>query len=276
VMSATDAMPLGAGALAGVNFLTDRVAVARELGFGRVAENSMDAVSNRDFVLDYLSAAATCSTHLSQLGAEIVLWSSQEFGFCEPADAFASGSSIMPQKKNPDAAELLRAKAPRVVAHFVHLQGALHGLPLTYNKDLQEDKEPLFDAVDTLELTLSVAREMLRTLTFDRDRLADAASDEFLGATDLADLLVRRGVPFRESHGMVAGLVRRAVERGGRLSDLTDADVSELAPALDGVGLDSVLADGAWLESKVSEGGTSLERVREQLGRARAVLREAA
>jgi argininosuccinate lyase len=274
-MSATDAMPLGAGALAGVNFLTDRVAVARELGFGRVAENSMDAVSNRDFVLDYLGAAATCSTHLSQLGAEIVLWSSQEFGFCEPADAFASGSSIMPQKKNPDAAELLRAKAPRLVAHFVHLQGVLHGLPLTYNKDLQEDKEPLFDAVDTLELTLPVAREMVRTLSFDRERLAAAASDEFLAATDVADLLVRRGVPFRDSHGMVAALVRRAVERGGRLSDLSAADVAELAPQLED-GLGSVLAEGAWLESKVSEGGTSLERVREQLGRARAVLREAA
>jgi argininosuccinate lyase len=273
-MTATEAMPLGAGALAGVNFLTDRVAVARELGFGRVAENSVDAVSNRDFVLDYLGAAATCSTHLSQLGAEIVLWSSQEFGFCEPADAFASGSSIMPQKKNPDAAELLRAKAPRMLSHFVHLQGVLHGLPLTYNKDLQEDKEPLFDAVDTIELTLSVAREMLRTLSFDRDRLAAAAADEFLAATDIADLLVRRGVPFRESHGMVAGLVRRALERGGTLSDLTDDDVAELAPQLDGA-LGDVLAEGAWLESKVSEGGTSLERVREQLGRARAALREA-
>jgi argininosuccinate lyase len=274
-MTATEAMPLGAGALAGVNFLTDRVSVARELGFGRVAENSIDAVSNRDFVLDYLSAAATCSTHLSQLGAEIVLWSSQEFGFCEPADAFASGSSLMPQKKNPDAAELLRAKAPRIVSHFVHVQGVLHGLPLTYNKDLQEDKEPLFDAVDTLELTLSVAREMLMTLRFDRERLAAAAGDEFLAATDIADLLVRRGVPFRESHGMVAGLVRRALEHGGSLSDLSDADVAELAPQLDG-GLDDVLSEGAWLESKVSEGGTSLERVREQLGRARAVLHEAA
>jgi argininosuccinate lyase len=273
-MTATDAMPLGAGALAGVNFLTDRVAVARELGFGRVAENSVDAVSNRDFVLDYLSASATCATHLSQLGAEIVLWSSQEFGFCEPADAFASGSSIMPQKKNPDAAELLRAKAPRLLAHFVHVQGVLHGLPLTYNKDLQEDKEPLFDAVDTLELTLSVAREMLRTLRFDRERLAAAAADEFLAATDLADLLVRRGVPFRDSHGMVAGLVRRALEQGGSLSDLTDADVAELAPQLDGA-LRDVLSEGAWLESKVSEGGTSLERVREQLARARAALSEA-
>ena len=274
-LRASDAMPLGAGALAGVNFLTDRVAVARELGFGGVMENSLDAVSNRDFVLDYLSAAATCATHLSQLGAEIVIWSSEEFRFCEPADGFASGSSIMPQKKNPDAAELLRAKAPRIAAHLVALHGVLHGLPLTYNKDLQEDKEGLFDAVDTLELSLQVAREMLRGLRFDRERMAAAAGDEFLAATDVADLLVRRGVPFRESHGIVASLVRTAVDQGKRLSDLSDEEVAAVAPQLDG-GLRDVLAEGAWLESKVSEGGTSLERVREQLGRARAALREAA
>jgi argininosuccinate lyase len=273
-MRASDAMPLGAGALAGVNFLTDRVAVARDLGFGTVAPNSIDAVSNRDFVLDYLSAAATCATHLSQLGAEIVLWSSQEFGFCEPNDAFASGSSIMPQKKNPDAAELLRAKAPRVAAHLSALHGVLHGLPLTYNKDLQEDKEGLFDAVDTIELELQVAREMLRGLRFNRERMADASRDDFLGATDLADLLVRRGVPFRESHGIVASLVRTAVDQGKQLSELSDAEVMAVAPQLDG-GLGEVLAEGAWLESKVSEGGTSLERVREQIGRARAALREA-
>jgi argininosuccinate lyase len=273
-MRSSDAMPLGAGALAGVNFLTDRVAVARDLGFGSVAPNSIDAVSNRDFVLDYLSAAATCATHLSQLGAEIVLWSSEEFGFCEPSDSFASGSSIMPQKKNPDAAELLRAKAPRVTAHLSALHGVLHGLPLTYNKDLQEDKEGLFDAVDTIELELQVAREMLRELSFNRERMAEASRDDFLGATDIADLLVRRGVPFRESHGIVASLVRSAVDQGKRLSELTDAEVAAVAPQLDG-GLGEVLAEGAWLESKVSEGGTSLERVREQLGRARAALREA-
>src|SRR3954464_11446308 len=219
-MRGSDAMPLGAGALAGVNFLTDRVAVARDLGFGSVAPNSIDAVSNRDFVLDYLGAAATCATHLSQLGAEIVLWSSEEFGFCEPSDAFASGSSIMPQKKNPDAAELLRAKAPRVAAHLVALHGVLHGLPLTYNKDLQEDKEPLFDTVDTLELCLRVAAEMLDGITFDRERMEAAASDEFIAATDVADLLVRRGVPFREAHGIVGGVVRAAVERGKKLSEL--------------------------------------------------------
>jgi len=273
-MRGSDAMPLGAGALAGVNFLTDRVAVARDLGFGAVSPNSIDAVSNRDFVLDYLSAAATCATHLSQLGAEIVLWSSEEFGFCEPSDAFASGSSIMPQKKNPDAAELLRAKAPRITAHLSALHGVLHGLPLTYNKDLQEDKEGLFDAVDTLELELQVAREMLRELQFNRHRMEDAARDDFLAATDLADLLVRRGVPFRESHGIVASLVRSAVDQGKQLAELSDEDVKAVAPQLNG-GLREVLSEGAWLESKVSEGGTSLERVREQLGRARSALREA-
>ena len=188
--------------------------VAQELGFGGIAENSLDAVSNRDFVLDYLAAAATCATHLSQLGAEIVLWSSQEFGFCEVDDAFASGSSLMPQKKNPDAAELLRAKAPRVVSRLVGVHGVLHGLPLTYNKDLQEDKEPLFDAIDTVELGLRVARDMLAGIAFNRERMAAAASDEFIAATDVADALVRQGVPFREAHGIVGALVRTAVERG--------------------------------------------------------------
>ena len=165
VLGSTTDLPLGAGALAGVNFATDRGLLASELGFASVAPNSIDAVSNRDFVLDFLAAAATCATHLSRLGAEIVLWSSEEFGFCEVSDAWASGSSIMPQKKNPDAAELLRAKAPRVVAHLSALHGVMHGLPLTYNKDMQEDKEHLFDAVDTLDLCLQAARGMLETIT---------------------------------------------------------------------------------------------------------------
>jgi argininosuccinate lyase len=271
VVAATARLPLGAGALAGVNFATDRALVARELGFSEVAENSIDAVSNRDFVLDYLAAAATCATHLSRLGAEIVLWSSEEFGFCEVADAWASGSSIMPQKKNPDAAELLRAKAPRVAGHLVALHGVLHALPLTYNKDLQEDKEHLFDAVDTLELSLAGARGMLEGLWFRRDRLAAASSDEFLAATDVADLLVRRGMPFRQAHGVVAGLVRVALGEGKRLSELTREQLAAASPLLDEE-FYAVLRGGAWLESKVSEGGTSLDRVREQLARARAVL----
>jgi argininosuccinate lyase len=273
-MTATDDLPLGAGALAGVNFDTSRMFVAQELGFGGISENSLDAVSNRDFVLDYLSAAATCATHLSQLGGEIVLWSTQEFGFCEVADAFSSGSSLMPQKKNPDAAELLRAKAPRLAGHLVTLHGVLHGLPLTYNKDLQEDKEPLFDAIDTVELCLRVAAEMLQSIEFNRERMADAASDEFIAATDVADLLVRRGVPFREAHGIVGGVVRAAVERGKKLSELTQDELTELAPQLDGEFYD-LLDEGSWLESKVSDGGTATARVRDQVAQARQVLREA-
>jgi argininosuccinate lyase len=273
-MTATDDLPLGAGALAGVNFDTSRMFVAQELGFGGIAENSLDAVSNRDFVLDYLSAAATCATHLSQLGGEVVTWSSEEFGFCEVADRFASGSSLMPQKKNPDAAELLRAKAPRVAGRLVTLHGVLHGLPLTYNKDLQEDKEQLFDAIDTLELCLRVASGMLAGITFDRERMAAAASDELLAATDVADLLVKKGVPFRRAHGIVAGLVRAAVDAGRPLSGLTEAELDELAPELDEDYYD-LLRDGAWLESKVSEGGTALARVREQLAQARHVLETA-
>src|SRR2546421_1803144 len=268
VLAGADRLPLGAGALAGVNFDTDRRALARELGFSAVAENSIDAVSNRDFVLDFLAAAATCATHLSRLGAEVVLWSSQEFGFCEVSDTFASGSSIMPQKKNPDAAELLRAKAPRLAAHLVAMHGVLHGLPLTYNKDLQEDKEHLFDAVDTLDLCLDAARGMLEGISFRRSRLAAAAADEFLAATDVADLLVRRGVPFRESHGVVAGLVRRAIEEGVTLSELPPEALAEHSEVLDDE-FYAVLTEGAWLESKVSEGGTALERVREQLAEAR-------
>jgi argininosuccinate lyase len=257
-------LPLGSGALAGVNFDTDRRLLADELGFAEVAPNSIDAVSGRDFILDYLGAAATCSTHLSRLGAELVLWSSSEFGFCELPDAWSSGSSIMPQKKNPDAAELLRAKAPRIVAHLGALHGVLHALPLTYNKDMQEDKEHLFDAVDTLGLCLAAATGMVAGARFRRERMAAAAADELIAATDLADLLVRRGTPFREAHGVVAGLVREAVESGRPLAEVAVPALGEDAAV--------VLERSSWLESKVSEGGTSLARVREQLERARALL----
>ncbi len=275
-VTATADLPLGAGALAGVNFETDRRFVARELGFESIAENSLDAVSNRDFVLDYLSAAATCAGHLSGLGGEIVLWSTTEFGFCQVSDAFASGSSLMPQKKNPDAAELLRAKAPRIVGRLTGFHGVLHGLPLTYNKDLQEDKEPLFDSIDTLELCLRVAREMLAGIEFNRDRMSAAASDELIAATDLADLLVREGVPFREAHGIVGGLVRGAVDSGRSLSELSDEDLQRLAPQLPPAGFRALLEQSSWLESKVSDGGTSLARIDDQLTRARQVLEEAA
>ncbi len=270
-------LPLGAGALAGVSFQTDRAMVAAELGFAAVAPNSIDAVSNRDFVLDLLGAAATCATHLSRLGAELVLWSSEEFGFCELPDAWTSGSSIMPQKKNPDAAELLRGKAPRVTAHLSAMHGVMHALALTYNKDLQEDKEHLFDAVDTLELMLAAAAGMIRSVTFRRERMLAASSDEMIAATDVADLLVRRGVPFRQAHGIVAGLVRTALDSGRRLSQLTPAELAAASEALDetrgaGDSYHSVLERASWLESKVSQGGTSLARVREQVQLARVAL----
>jgi len=267
-------LPLGSGALAGVNFDTDRRLLAEELGFDMVTENSLDAVSGRDFALDFLSAAATCATHLSRLGAELVLWSSGEFGFCELPDAWSSSSSLMPQKKNPDAAELLRAKAPRVVAHLSALHGVIHALPLAYNKDLQEDKEHLFDTADTLELCLAAAKGMLAGARFDREAMRAAAADELVAATDVADLLVRLGTPFREAHGIVAGLVREALEAGKPISDLDEQQLaahSELLAAHRDE-LRQALSPGGALESKVSEGGTSTARVLEQLALARTAL----
>ncbi len=263
------AMPLGAGALAGVNFDTDRRMVAAELGFDGVSENSIDAVADRDVALELLSAQSICATHLSRFGSELVIWSSQEFGFCEMSDAWSSGSSIMPQKKNPDVAELLRAKAPRVVGHMTALHGVMHALPLTYNKDLQEDKEHLFDAADTVEGTLEALALMVETMTFNRERMAEAASDDLVAATDLADLLVGQGMPFREAHGIIAGLVRTAVDSGRSLAELRDDEISAASELLL-VRYRELLAPGQTLESKRSEGGTALSRVREQLGRAHA------
>lgn len=268
---AASVLPLGAGAIAGVNFPTDRELVAAKLGFDSVAPNSMDAVSNRDFVLDYLSAAAICATHLSRLGAEIVLWSSEEFGFAEVADGFASGSSLMPQKKNPDAAELLRGKAPRVVANLNTLLGVMHGLPLTYNKDMQEDKEALFDSVDTLELCLDAASGMLGGIAFDRGRMAEASSDQMLAAVDIADLLVRKGVPFRDAHGIVGSLVRHAIANDKRLSELTDEELASFSEEL-GDDYRALLTGNGWLESKISQGGTASGALADQLALAKAAL----
>ncbi|MGI9020069.1 MAG: argininosuccinate lyase [Solirubrobacterales bacterium] len=267
VLDGAGEMPLGSGALAGTGFELDRAATAERLGFDRPSPNSIDAVASRDVALSYLGAASICATHLSRLGAEIVLWSSQEFGFCEPADDFSSGSSLMPQKKNPDAAELLRAKAPRVLAGFTTLAGVLHALPLAYSKDLQEDKEALFDAVDNLELSLRAAAAMLAGLRFDRDRMESAAADEFLAATEVADLLVRKGMPFRDAHGVVGGLVRQAIAEGIELSEVSRERLAEHSELLDDEFYE-VLTTTAALASKRAEGGTSPERVREQLAAA--------
>jgi argininosuccinate lyase len=268
---AASVMPLGSGALAGLNWDLDREAVAAELGFDAIAENSIDGVSNRDFALDYLYAASACATHLSRIGAEIVLWSTSEFGFCRPPEEFSSGSSIMPQKMNPDAAELLRAKAPRVTASLTTLTGVMHGLPLAYSKDLQEDKEPLFDAADTIELELRALAGMLPGIRFDRERMAAAASDEMAAATDIADLLVRRGMPFREAHAVVGGLVRQALERGVELSEIDREELASHSELLDDEYYE-VLAEGSWLDSKLSRGGTSPAAVARQLEIAREAL----
>jgi argininosuccinate lyase len=263
-LDAASVMPLGSGALAGVNWEIDRRAVADDLGFAHISPNSIDGASNRDFVLDYLGAASTCAMHLSRLGSELVIWSSTEFGFCELDESFSSGSSIMPQKKNPDSAELLRAKSPRVAADLAAALGVMHALPLTYAKDMQEDKEPLFDAIDTIEPCLEAAEGILAGLEFDRERLEEASGDEMLAATEVADLLVGRGVPFREAHGVVGGLVRDALDRGKRLSELTPEELREHSDQLDDSYYE-VLSRSSWLESKRIQGGTGSEPLAAQL-----------
>ena len=263
-LESASVMPLGSGALAGVNWEIDRGDVAEDLGFAYVTQNSIDGASNRDFVLDYMSAAATCAMHLSRLGSEIVIWSSSEFGFCQLDESFSSGSSIMPQKVNPDSAELLRAKSPRVAADYLSLLGTMHALPLTYGKDMQEDKEPLFDAIETVESCLDALEGMLAGISFDRERLAEASGDEMLAATEVADLLVRKGVPFREAHGIVGGLVRDAVERGVALSELSEEDLRKRSEHLD-ASFYEVLRRESWLESKRIEGGTSSAALARQI-----------
>ena len=270
-LDSASVMPLGSGALAGVNWEIDREGVAADLGFAHVSHNSIDGASNRDFVIDYLNAAATCAMHLSRLGSEIVIWSSSEFDFCELDESFSSGSSIMPQKKNPDSAELLRAKSPRVAAAQQTLLGVMHALPLTYGKDMQEDKEPLFDAIDTVEACLDATAGILDGIEFDRARLEEASGDEMLAATEVADLLVRRGVPFREAHGIVGGLVRDAVERGKRLSELSREELRERSELLDDSYYE-VLERSSWLESKRIAGGTGSAPLARQIEEARETL----
>jgi argininosuccinate lyase len=270
-LDSASVMPLGSGALAGVNWEIDRREVAEDLGFEHLSANSIDGASNRDFVIDYLAAASTAAMHLSRLGSEIVIWSTSEFGFCELDEAFSSGSSIMPQKKNPDSAELLRAKAPRVAADLLTVLGTMHALPLTYSKDMQEDKEPLFDAIDTIEPCLEAADGMLAGVEFDRERLEAASGDEMLAATEIADLLVRKGMPFREAHGVVGGLVRDAVESGKSLSELTPEELRQRSELLDDSYYD-VLSRESWLESKRIEGGTGSEPLAAQIELARETL----
>ncbi len=221
VLSRTNVMPLGSAALAGSTFDLDRDMVARELNFDAVSRNSMDAVSDRDFVLDFLFSAAVLMMHLSRLSEELILWSTQEFGFASISDAFCTGSSIMPQKKNPDIPELIRGKTGRVYGDLMALLTTMKGLPLSYNKDMQEDKEPLFDAADTIEACLTIMASLLKSVSFDGDRMASAIQSGFLEATDLADYLVRKGLPFRQAHEVVGKMVLFALQEQKELRDLS-------------------------------------------------------
>ena len=263
-------LPLGAGALAGVTYPIDREMVARELGFERVAANSIDAVSDRDFVVDFHAAAALAMVHLSRLAEEIVLWSSAEFGYVRLDDAFATGSSIMPQKKNPDVAELARGKSARAIGNLVQALTLIKGQPLAYNKDMQEDKEALFDSVDTLLPSLRVMAAMLPTLEVQRERARAAAVEHFALATDVADYLAKRGVPFREAHAAVGALVARCEAEGRTLADLTLEDYRAAHPAFEAdvlaIDLDAALAARNVL------GGTGPEAVARELTAARARL----
>jgi len=255
--------PLGAGALAGSSLGIDPDLVADELGFSGRFENSLDAVSDRDFVAETLFDLALLAVHLSRIGEEIVLFSSEEFGFVRLDDAWATGSSMLPQKKNPDVAELARANAGRLVGHLAGFLTTLKGLPLSYNRDLQEDKEPLFDALDQVVLALVALDGLLGTATFDRDRMQAAASGPGLAAVDLAEWLVANGVPFREAHGLVGGLVRESLGRGVPLGELVEAH-----PAFGEAALE-VLDPGAALHRRTTPGGTGPAAVEVQLDRFR-------
>jgi argininosuccinate lyase len=266
-----DWLPLGAGALAGTTFPIDREMVAEELGFSRLYENSMDAVSDRDFVVEYLSNAAILMTHLSRLSEDLILWNSQEFGFVTLDDAFTTGSSIMPQKKNPDVAELVRGKTGRVYGHLLGLLTVLKGLPLAYNKDMQEDKEGLFDTVDTIKISLTLYAAMLRTVVTDKERMYQAVAGDFASATDLADYLVRKGLPFREAHAVVGHLVGQCVAQKRRLVDLTEEEMLEASP-LFGADALKLLPPEACVAARKSRGGTAQEEVEAQIVRAKSLL----
>ncbi len=265
-----DVLPLGSGALAGCPFTVDRAALARELGFSRVGQNSIDAVSDRDFVAETLFWAALLGVHLSRFAEDLILWSTREFGFVSLSDAYSTGSSLMPQKKNPDALELIRGKAGRLVGAQVGLLTTLKGLPSAYDKDLQEDKEPLFDALDTLELMLPVAQGVLDTLDIHADRMRAALTDELL-ATDLADTLVRAGVPFRESHHLVGQTVQEAERLGCALRDLPIETLRSISPAFD-ERVAEVWDFDRSVEQRAGIGGTSRAAVEAQIAALRATI----
>ncbi len=264
-------LPLGSAALAGTSFAIDREAIARELDFESISRNSVDAVSDRDFCVEFASACSLVMVHLSRLAEEVVLYSTSEFGFFQLSDAVATGSSLMPQKKNPDSMELVRGKAGRVFGHALSLLTMLKGLPLAYNKDMQEDKEAIFDAFDTTLASLEVSALVLRNLTLNVARMRAAASQGMMNATELADYLVRKGVPFREAHEIVGRIVVRAIEKKVELGELSLEELRSFSGEIQDDVFDSLTLEKT-LASKSVSGGTAPERVAEALASARNLL----
>jgi len=260
--------PLGAAALAGTPFPIDREATANALGFARPSANSLDAVSDRDFAIEFVAAAALLMTHLSRFSEELILWSSSQFGFIELSDAFCTGSSIMPQKKNPDVPELVRGKAGRAHGNLVALLTLMKGQPLAYNKDNQEDKEPLFDSLDTVLGSLKVFADMIPAMSVKREAMRSAAQRGFSTATDLADYLVRKGVAFRDAHEIVGRAVRRGIETGQDLSEMNIEALQAFSPAIDADVYAVLSLDGS-VAARNHVGGTAPEQVRAAIKRAR-------
>ncbi|HDP69433.1 MAG TPA: argininosuccinate lyase [Actinobacteria bacterium] len=269
----TDVMTLGAGALAGTSFPIDREYVAKKLGFSHVSENSIDSVSDRDFIVEFLSAASIIMVHLSRFCEELIIWSSSEFNFIKLDDAFTTGSSIMPQKKNPDVAELIRGKSGRVFGHLVGLLATLKGLPMAYNRDLQEDKEGLFDAIDTLKLSLETFTGMLKSMKIEKDKMKKAAEGEFANATDVADYLTTKGIPFREAHEITGKMVASCMDKSCYFGDMSLADFKKFSPLFDEDILDVIEVENS-VNKKTSFGGTSTKSVKKQIEIAEMILKK--
>jgi len=268
-----DVLPLGSAALAGTSFPIDREFVASQLGFSGISENSLDAVSDRDFILEFLSASAILMMHLSRLSEEIILWSSKEFNFIELDDSFCTGSSIMPQKKNPDAAELIRGKTGRVYGNLINLLTMMKALPLAYNHDMQEDKEPLFDTVSTLETSLFLMSKMIETMKINKEKMEKSTKGDFSTATELADYLVKKGLTFREAHKLVGGMVIYCLENKKNLEDLTLSELKSFHKNFNKKALE-ILKPQSAIDAKDSIGGTSLKRVKESIQKAKQILEE--
>ena len=267
---AADVMTLGSGAIAGVSYPIDRLAVAEELEFSSISANSIDAVSDRDFLVDFIYAASVCMMHLSRLAEELVIWSTEEFGFIRIGDGYTTGSSIMPQKRNPDFAELARGKTGRIYGHLMSILTMLKGIPMAYNRDLQEDKEPLFDSVDTVLATLGVMTGMLRDLKVDRKRMRDAAESSYVLATDIADYLVAKGLPFRDAHIVVGNLSRIAMDSQKMFTDLSLVEYKQASSMFEKDIFD--LTIDLSVAARDVHGGTSPERVKGALQEARSRL----